>query len=180
MAYINVDTSKHEREVREGGPLPPGVYHGVVTRMEQKPTSKNGVFEEAEFDITFPANYANRKFWDRFNIVNDSPQAERIGQEAIADLGKACGISGPIGDDQALVGREVMLEIYVQPPKPYVDKSGVQQPGKPSNACRKYWPIGTDVDAARKAAKAKTGVAPATQSGVLAPATAPKKTWGAK
>ncbi len=169
-----MNTTEVVRTPPEGSPLPIGIYSGVVTRTAQKQTNdKTGVYIEVEFDITGPAEFANRKFWDRFNIMNKSTEAVRIATEALSDLGIAAGLP-VLTDDEELIGREVLLDIKVDPAKPYVDKSGVQQPGKPGNSCRKYWPLGTDIEALKKAQK---GAAPAAATRPAAPT---RPAWGAQ
>lgn len=146
-----IDTNEYQRSAVNAGPLSPGVYSLIVVRSEQKDTrDRTGVYLEVEFDVTSPEEFANRKFWDRFNVLNKSNEASRIGREQLGDLALACGIP-LLEDDQDIVGREVLAEIFVEPAKPYTDRNGVQQPGQPSNRCGKYWPIGTDVEAARAA-----------------------------
>lgn len=157
MAMIpggEIDTSQYERKMPVGEPLPLGVYNLMVIKTEQKESKNNGIFLEVEFDVREPVQYIGRKFWDRFNIVNASAEAARIAKEGLSDLAAACGIH-KLHDDEHLRGKEVIGEIYIEPAKPYVDKQGVQRDGKPSNKCRKYWPLGTNVDAARAESKAK-------------------------
>ena len=144
MATIGLNTSEYERKVVESTPLPQGIYQGIVVRVQQKDTrDKTGVYEEVEFDIKYPEQYSNRKFWDRFNVSNQSVKAQQIGREGFSDLAKAAGVNGIINDDQEILGKEVLLEITI------VASENPKYPN-PSNACRKYWPLGTDVEAARK------------------------------
>jgi hypothetical protein len=187
MATVGIDTTQYNRTAPQSTPLPQGLYQGVVVRVMQKTTNdQKGIYEEVEFDITAPAEFSNRKFWDRFNIKNDSADAQRIAREAFADLGKACGILGVIQDDQEILGREVQLEIGIEGSKnpKYPD---------PKNKCRKYWPLGIDVASAKKAAApAAAAAAPAQKgnwgaAGAPAPVPAPAATspvagkpWGPK
>lgn len=160
-----IDTTTTVRTMPEGTPLPPGIYQGLITRTAQKPTNdQSGMFVEVEFDIKAPVEFDGRKFWDRFNIVNQSADATRIGRECLADLGAAAGYP-LLEDDMQLQGQQVLMELVVEPAKQYKDKNGVQRDGKAQNKCRKYWPLGTDIEAAKAAQKA----AKAAQSGVAAP-----------
>lgn len=192
MAYIGLDTEQHERTAPTGSnPLPAGMYNGVVTRTELKDTKPdaqgnptNGKYLEVEFDITHPGEFSNRKFWDRFNIVNKSQQAQTIGKQQLADLAKAAGIK-TLGEDTELHGREVSLVLRVKPPE-----------GKfqASNECQKYWPVGTTVeqhDAWFKSAKGSAASAPAQKgswgkaaaaapAAEAAPAPAAQKPWAKK
>ncbi len=153
MATLALDTTQYERTAPQGGPLPPGVYTMTVARVQQKETNdKQGVYEEVEFDISQPQQFSNRKFWDRFNIINKSPKAQQIGREAIADLAKACGIHGVINDDQELMGKTVQGRLIVKP-------SDNPQYPDPKNECRKYYPVGVDADAEDKKTKGAAPVA---------------------
>lgn len=170
-----LNTGEYERQIIEGGtPLPPGVYTGIVVKAAQKGVKNNGVMLEVEIDITKPVEFANRKFWDRFNLVNANLDTVRIAKEGLADLAKAAGIA-MLSDDQDLIGREVIMELYVEKGKAYQDKhTGAMKEGKDQNRCKKYWPVGTNVDEARKAYKAnqKANPAPMAKAGWGNPAPA--------
>lgn len=163
-----LETTGVVRSAPEGTPLPPGIYHGMVTKTAQKETQSGGIMVEVEFDITHPAEHSNRKFWDRFNVVNNSVEAARIGKEGLADLAQAAGIQ-VLEDDEQLIGVEVMMELIVTPARPY-SKNGQEHPGKPQNNCRKYWAVGTEIAAAKQAQKpaataVKTAATTATPAG---------------
>jgi hypothetical protein len=158
MTYIGLDTKEHERSAPTGGtPLPAGLYNGVVTRTQLKDTKDGtGKYLEVEFDISSPAEFSNRKFWDRFNLINKNQDAVRIAKEQLADLAKAAGLD-VLTDDTDLHGKEVTLILKVRP------ASGNFQA---SNECEKYWSVGTtieDHEAWRKSAKKGAGSAPAPQ-----------------
>lgn len=141
MASLGIDTTQYERSAPQGSVLPIGIYTMTVVRVQQKPTKDGtGIYEEVEFDISSPAQYSNRKFWDRFNIVNKSQKAQQIGRECIADLAKAAGINGVISDDQDLLGKTVQAKLIVK------ESDNPQYP-EAKNECRKYYPVGVDVDA---------------------------------
>jgi len=154
MATVGIDTTQYERTSPTGNnPLPPGVYVMTIVRVQQKDTNdKQGVYEEVEFDVQAPPQFSNRKFWDRFNIVNKSQKARQIGIEGLADLAKACGINGIIHDDQELLGKTVQGRLIVK-------ASDNPKYPEPKNECRKYYPVGVDADA--EDAKKKGAAAPA-------------------
>lgn len=173
-----INTGEHTRSMPEGTPLPPGIYTGVIVKTAQRETqgkngNSGGVMVEVEFDITSPEEFANsgRKVWDRFNIVNASAEAVRISKENLADLGLAAGYE-VLEDDEQLMGQEVMMRLVVEPAKPYKDRQGVDQLGKPTNKCLKYFPMGTNVDEYESAAKASRGAATSEQ-----PKAAQKTGW---
>lgn len=157
-----IHSDSYTRSSPESTPLPPGVYRGIPVKTEQKDTAGEkgpGVQVVVEFDITHPEDFSNRKFWDRFNVMNPSADTVRIAKEGLADLAKACGIH-ELNDDEQLLGNEVILELSIEKGKPYKDKhTGALRDGKDSNKCRKYWPLGTDVDAAKKTQKTQVPTA---------------------
>lgn len=153
-----INANEYQRSAPEGTPLPPGLYKGIITKTDQKDTAGEkgpGVMVVVEFDITWPEEHSNRKFWDRFNIINPSLDTVRIAREGLADLAKAAYHPDFIlQDDEELQGREVVLELYIEKGKQYKDKhTGMMKDGKDQNKCRKYWHVDTDVESAKKAMK---------------------------
>jgi len=146
MANIGLDTTQYNRTAPAGGPLPPAVYTMTVVRSQSKETNdKQGVYVEVEFDVAG----TNRKFWDRFNIINKNPKAQQIGREGVSDLAKAAGINGVLNDDQDLLGKTVQGRLIVKP-------SDNPQYPEPKNECRKYYPVGVDAEAEDRKAKGGT------------------------
>lgn len=174
-----INTGEYERSTPDGSPLPNGYYKGMPVKVSQKETNgKNGagIMVEVEFDITWPEEYSNRKFWDRFNVVNSNRQTVQIAKEALADLGLACG-HPVLSDDDQLLGREVLMQLYIEKGKPYTDKHGQQKEGKDQNRCRKYWSPDTTIEQAKATGKDKKA-APVPAARPVAAAGGPKK-WGA-
>lgn len=138
MAYIGLDATQYERTMGSGEktPLPAGFYTGVITRAElrdNKSTAKdpNGKYLEVEFDITSPQDHGNRKFWDKFNLVNSNAIAVKIGKEQLSDLAKSLGMDN-LGDADELLGKECAFVLSVQP---------AQGQYSASNSCMKYLPV---------------------------------------
>ena len=154
-----IRTGDYTRSSPEGTPLPLGNYRGIPVKQTLQDLDNDGqrLMLTIEFDITFPEEYSNRKFWDKFNLVNPSADAMRISKEALADLGAACGLA-EINEADDLLNNEVQLELVVEKGKPYKDKhTGTMRDGKDSNKCKKYWQLGVDIEAAKKAAKDQKG-----------------------
>ena len=168
-----ISTGDYVRSTPYSTPLPPGNYRGISVKATSQDLDNNGqrIMLTVEFDITYPEEFSNRKFWDRFNIVNPSVDATRISKEALADLGAAAGLA-TINEEEDLIGHEVQMEITVEPAKPYKDKrTGEQKDGKPSNKCEKYWPLGVEIKEVKAAQKATaTAAKPA--------AVSPAQKWG--
>lgn len=178
-----INTTETTRSMPDGTPLPPGIYHGIAVKTGQRETQgKNGnpggIMVEVEFDITHPEEFANagRKFWDRFNIQNASAEAQRIGRECLADLGLACGHQ-VLEDDEQLQGQEVMMRLAIEEGKDYVNRQGATVKGKPQNRCLKYWPVGTNVEEAERAAKERKQGASTPAAAVQQASSAPKQSW---
>lgn len=178
-----INTTETTRSIPSGTPLPAGIYQGVIVKTGQKPTAaKNGnpagMMVEVEFDISSPQEFASagRKFWDRFNILNASADAMRIGRECLADLALACGYE-VLEDDEQMIGHEVIMKLGIDPAKPYTNAQGIVVEGKPQNRCLKYWVIGTNVEEADRVARE------AKKSAVVAqgsPASASAPRWPTK
>jgi len=185
MTFIGLNTAEYERSVGSGesSPLPAGFYSGTITRSElrdNKSTAKdpNGKYLEVEFDIAEPSEFGNRKFWDKFNLMNTNPVAVKIGKEQLADLAKAVGLE-TLNEADELEGKSVSFYLTVKP---------AQNGYNASNACMKYLPIGSTEDdyqawlgnaksAAKGDKKAWNAAPAATSSTTQAKAAAP---WKAK
>lgn len=179
-----INTTETTRSMPDGTPLPAGIYQGIIVKTGQRETAaKNGnapgMMVEIEFDITSPQEFANagRKFWDRFNILNASADAMRIGRECLADLGLACGYE-VLEDDEQMQSCEVIMRLAVEEGKDYVNRQGVTVKGKPQNRCLKYWPVGTNVEEAERLAKEAKKAAPA--AGAATPAQPSGSRWPTK
>jgi len=107
MAYFDgLNTNEYERSIGSGGnePLPVGFYEFVITRNQLKQASAKakdpqGKYIEVEFNVVQPESMNKRKFWDKFNIINKSIDAVRIGKEQFSDLLKQVGITSlPAGE----------------------------------------------------------------------------------
>lgn len=72
-------------------PLPTGIYPVVITKSEQKPTrAGDGSYIELEMTVQ-GGEFANRKVFDRLNIVNKNQTAVDI---AYATLSAICHVTG--------------------------------------------------------------------------------------
>lgn len=194
MSYLgDIPTENVDRSVPEGASvLPSGSYKMVPVKAavvplnkDNNPTKNNGMSVEVEFDIIEPAQYSNRKFWDRFNIQmvpkqgatadeqKKVAQAVQIGKKMLGQLGNACGIFPALTDEQQVLGKEILAELGIKP--------GTKKPDggmyDPKNVARRYWPVGTDIKS--ETAKLKGGSAPIVgYSGGPAPAGAMTPTNG--
>lgn len=177
MAYFDgMNTNDYERTIgaSSSDPLPIGFYELIITRNIMKATKTGtGQYIEVEFDVVQPAELNRRKFWDKFNIINKSQDAQRIGREQFSDLLKQVGINNlPAGElDEScpvpdLNSRMVCAELGI-------DKG--TNGYKDSNKCLKYMPSGSTKADYEAWYASKKGSKPA--AGSAAPA---KQIWGAQ
>jgi len=95
-------------------PLPPGEYPFLIEKAELRDT-KAGTGKYVWIQATITGEqYANRKVFGNFNIVNPNSEAERIGRNDLAKLAVAVGIPA-IQDtaelvDKAFIGRVKVKE----------------------------------------------------------------------
>lgn len=176
MVYFDgLNTEEHERTVGTGSnePLPVNFYEFVITRNVikkngDKAKDPNGKYIEVEFDVVSPAAFNRRKYWEKFNIINKSQDATRIGKEHLSDLLVQAGImSLPAGEMEdsnpipALNGRSVCGYLVIEK-----GTNGYSD----SNKCLKYLPSGSSIDDYNNWYASKKGGKP---SGAVE-----KKGWG--
>lgn len=185
-----INSGAYERSTPEGTPLPPGLYRGVIVKSDQRKTGggttgrPEGIMLNVEFDITWPDEYSNRKFWDSFNLQNANADTVRIAKEALADLIAAAYNKGyEMNDDDELLGQEVLMELRIKPANK--DKNGKEWPAK--NVCGKYWHIDTNVEEAKKQRKEEQRTKKTAQPGQSAQPSQPASSgaaqapkWGAQ
>ena len=93
--------------------LPAGVYSVVATDSEVKPT-KNGTGQIAQFTMqVVEGEHAGRKIFARFNIANQNPEAERIGQSQFSAFCHAAGVL-QVTDTAQLHGRPVRAKVKIR------------------------------------------------------------------
>lgn len=99
-------------------PIPAGSYIAQVVESEIKPT-KNGTGQM--MNLTFEVldgQYKNRKVFGRINVVNQSAEAERIGQSQLSALCHATGVM-QLQDTVQLHNKPIKIKVKVR-----VDESG--------------------------------------------------------
>jgi hypothetical protein len=147
-------------------PLPAGNYLMQVIESEIKPT-KSGTGEQLVLTLeVIDGPHANRKVWDRLNIVNENADAQRIAQRSLADLCLSIGVA-------SLRNTE---ELHF---KPFVGRLAIRQDKTgqygPQNTVR-YKPRGGQPPAG-KAPPQQSAAKPAAAA-AAAPGT--KRPWGNK
>lgn len=136
QAFNSADVPERE----DFTPVPPGQYTGMITNSELKDTKKGGQYISLEIDI-MDGDYAGRKLFEKLNIKNDNPKAVDIAFRTLGEIVKAVGKT-TIKDTEELHNKRFTMDVRVDPPKPYTDNDGNQQPGKPQNSIKKFLPVG--------------------------------------
>lgn len=99
-------------------PIPAGTYVAQVTESEIKPT-KNGTGQMMNLTLeVIDGQYKHRKVFGRINVVNQSAEAERIGQSQLSALCHATGVM-QLQDTVQLHGKPVKIKVKVR-----VDETG--------------------------------------------------------
>lgn len=99
-------------------PIPAGSYIAQVVESEIKPTKGGtGQMMNLTFEV-LDGQYRNRKVFGRINVVNQSAEAERIGQSQLSALCHATGVM-QLQDTVQLHGKPVKIKVKVR-----VDESG--------------------------------------------------------
>lgn len=99
-------------------PIPAGSYIAQVVESEIKQTKGGtGQMMNLTFEV-LDGQYRNRKVFGRINVVNQSAEAERIGQSQLSALCHATGVM-QLQDTVQLHGKPVKIKVKVR-----VDESG--------------------------------------------------------
>lgn len=100
MAQLGyIDPTAEERRSDSFDPLPDGWYPAQIIESDVVPTKAGtGQMFTATLEI-IDGQFAKRRAWDRINIVNQSPDAQRIGQSQLRQLAEALGFSWPLAAD---------------------------------------------------------------------------------
>lgn len=99
MAQINFNASTIEVTSRE--PLKPGRYEAVIIESEMKPIKSGvGMGINFTFELVGDSPAKGRKVWTWINYQHPKAEAQRIGQEELARLCKAVGVSNLTDTEQ--------------------------------------------------------------------------------
>lgn len=112
MAQISFNASAVQPK-KSFEPIPAGSYIASISESAIKPTSKGtGQIMNLTFDI-LDGQYKGRKVFDRINIQNQNPTAEKIGQEQLSALCHAVGVL-QLQDTNQLHGRPVTIKVKIR------------------------------------------------------------------
>ncbi len=93
--------------------LKAGWYHMEIIAGDVKTATSGGTYVDFTFRVA-EGESVNRQLHGRFNIVNSSQEAARIGKQQLIQLADAVGIIDPC-DTDPFVGKHVMVNVTVRP-----------------------------------------------------------------
>lgn len=124
MASLNFDASTVQPQ-DSFAPIPAGTYVAQVTDSSIKPTkSGTGTILNLTWTI-LDGQYVNRKVFDRINIQNANPEAEKIGQRQLSAICHASGVL-KLADSNQLHGKPVKITVKIRQSAEFGDSNEVK------------------------------------------------------
>ena len=121
MASINFNAAAVSPQ-QSFTPIPAGTYIAQITESEIKATkSGSGQMLNTTYEI-LDGQYKGRKVFGRINIVNQNPEAERIGQSQLSALCHAVNVM-QLQDTMQLHHKPVKIKVKVRE-----DETGKYEP----------------------------------------------------
>lgn len=111
MASFGTVNSSENRS--EFAVLKPGWYHVEIINGEVKTSQTGGTYVEFTYRVA-EGEGVRRQLHGRFNIVNISSEAARIGKQQLIALADAVGIVDPC-DTDPFIGKHVMANVTIRP-----------------------------------------------------------------
>ena len=112
MASFGTTINSNENR-SEFAVLKAGAYHAEIFKGVVKSSSSGGTYVEFTFRIVEGEN-VNRQVRGRFNIINNNPEAARIGKQQLVGLADAVGIIDP-SDTDPFIGKHCIINVTVRP-----------------------------------------------------------------
>ena len=112
MASFGTTINSNENR-SEFAVLKAGAYHAEIINGEVKSSASGGTYVEFTFKIVEGEN-VNRQVRGRFNIINNNPEAARIGKQQLVGLADAVGIIDP-SDTGPFIGKHCIVNVTVRP-----------------------------------------------------------------
>lgn len=124
MASLNFNAANVQPQ-DDFSPIPAGDYVAQVTDSSIKPTkSGSGMLLNLTWTI-LSGQFANRKVFDRVNIQNQNPEAEKIGQRQLSAICHAAGVM-QLQDSNQLHGRPCSITVKIRQDAQYGDSNEVK------------------------------------------------------
>lgn len=106
-------------------PIPAGDYIAQVTDSTLKPTKAGtGMILNLTWTI-LDGQFVNRKVFDRINVQNQNPEAEKIGQRQLSSICHATGVM-QLNDTNQLHGRPCKITVKIRKDDNYGDSNEVK------------------------------------------------------
>jgi len=117
MAYLGEFNADQYEEPQSFEPLPPGEYPAQVVDSDIKDTKANdgSKYVKLQWEV-LDGQYAGRRVFANYNIINNSPKAQEIGEREFAS---ACrGMSKlHVTDTEELHAIPVIIKLKIEPGK---------------------------------------------------------------
>lgn len=124
MASINFDATSVQPN-DSFAPIPAGSYIAQITDSSIKPTkSGTGTILNLTWTI-LDGQFANRKVFDRINVQNANPEAEKIGQRQLSSICHATGVM-KLQDSNQLHGKPVKITVKIRQSAEWGDSNEVK------------------------------------------------------
>jgi hypothetical protein len=120
MARIDANL-EHYEEQTDFSPIPPGEYLVVVSDSAVRESKNGNMMAEFVFTVQTPAEYRNRRIWDRFVLGND------VAMSRLKTLAKVVGHKNPnfIRDTEELHGGVFVAKVKIDEKAGYDPKNVV-------------------------------------------------------
>jgi len=106
-------------------PLPAGWYNVMITDSEMKQTKAGtGYYLQLTLQV-LDGQYANRKLFERLNLVNPNPTAQEIAQQTLSAICHATGVL-QITDSVQLHNKPMAVKTTVKHDEQYGDKNEIK------------------------------------------------------
>lgn len=106
-------------------PLPAGDYIAQITDSSIKPTKAGTGMSLSLTWTILDGQYVNRKVFDRINVQNQNPEAEKIGQSQLSAICHATGVMN-LQDTQQLHMRPCKIKLKIRKDEQYGDSNEVK------------------------------------------------------
>ena len=124
MAQLNFNAANVQPS-QSFDPLPAGDYIAQITESSTKPTKAGtGIMLNLTWTV-LDGQFANRKVFDRINVSNQNPEAERIGQQQLSAICHAVGVLN-LQDSNQLHGRPCKIKVKVRKDEQWGDSNEVK------------------------------------------------------
>ena len=106
-------------------PIPAGDYIAQITDSNIKPTKAGtGMILNLTWTI-LDGPFANRKVFERLNIVNQKPDTERYARDQLDRICYAVGVKGAVRDSNQLHGRPCKIRVKIRKDEGYGESNDV-------------------------------------------------------